>query len=219
MKRILLLKSSGRDIESYKDLLPYLTKPLNENKICFITTASHPEANKDYLRMDIRALNKIGFEKIQEYDIKDKHEKILRKDLGGFDIIFVTGGNTFYLLKHIRESGFNKVIKELIDKGVVYMGASAGSYVVCPTIEVPTWKNHDNNAVGLENLTAINLVPFLLFAHFTPEWKETVEKESKKTHYPIITLTNRQAVLCINGKYKIIGQGKKITLNNFRETL
>lgn len=219
MKGVLLLKSSGQDTESYKPLLPYLKKSLNKIKICFITTASYPEVNRDYLKSDMQTMSKIGLKQIQEYDIKDKNEKTLRKDLSNFDIIFVSGGNTFYLLKHVKESGFDKVIPSLLNNGKIYIGASAGSYITCPTIEMATWKDHDNNVVGLKNLTAMNLVPFLLFAHFSPKWKTTVEENSKKISYPVVTLTDHQAVLCVDGKYKIVGQGEKLTFNNFRDTL
>jgi peptidase E len=29
--------------------------------------------------------------------------------MGGFDVVFVCGGNTFYLMKYISESGFDAV--------------------------------------------------------------------------------------------------------------
>lgn len=47
----------------------------------------------------------------------------------------VAGGDTFYLMEKLKESGADKVIKEFIEKGGVYIGSSAGSIVCCPTIE------------------------------------------------------------------------------------
>ena len=65
-----------------------------------------------------------------------KNEDELREILRGKELVYVEGGNTFYLMKAIRESGFEKVIKELLPKGLIYMSVSAGAYVACPTIEM-----------------------------------------------------------------------------------
>ena len=36
------------------------------------------------------------------------------------DVIFIAGGNTFYLLEKVVESGFFELVKELVGKGVIY---------------------------------------------------------------------------------------------------
>lgn len=48
--------------------------------------------------------------------------------------IWVTGGNTFYLNYWMRESGFDKLLPDLLAKGVVYGGESAGSVVAGKTL-------------------------------------------------------------------------------------
>ena len=56
------------------------------------------------------------------------------------DIIFVEGGNTFYLLKAMRACNFEKIIRKLLKEGKVYIGASAGSIVAGKTIKTAGWK-------------------------------------------------------------------------------
>ena len=105
------------------------------------------------------------------------------------------------------------MIKSFVKKGGVYLGLSAGSYVAGPTIETAAWKHADRNKVGLKNLTGLNLVPFLITAHFEENLRPAIEKCAKSTKREVIVLTDEQAVL-INGKsMKIIGRGKKNVFN------
>lgn len=48
--------------------------------------------------------------------------------------IWITGGNTFYLNYWMRESGFDKLLPELLKRGVVYGGESAGAVVAGKTL-------------------------------------------------------------------------------------
>ena len=91
-------------------------------------------------------------------------------------MIYVCGGNTFYLLYKIQESGFDKIIKQFVESGKLYFGVSAGSYVVCPTIEMAYWKHPDRNDVGLEDLTGLSIVPFLITVHFEPKYTQDIKK-------------------------------------------
>lgn len=73
-----------------------------------------------------------------------------------------------------------------------------------------TWEHQDRNRFRLKDLTALNLVPFLISAHFEEKYRKIVEENAKKTKYKVIVLTDKQAVLCIDEKYKIVGKGEKI---------
>jgi peptidase E len=117
------------------------------------------------------------------------------------------------LLKSIKESGFDKVIKKLLPQGLIYMGASAGSYVACPTIEMATWKHQDKyDHYGLTDLTAMNLVPFLLMAHYKPENQELLKEEISQANLPVKILTDEQAIMAQDGSFKLIGKGGEIKL-------
>ncbi|MBU3935021.1 Type 1 glutamine amidotransferase-like domain-containing protein, partial [Patescibacteria group bacterium] len=140
--------------------------------------------------------------------------KIRRDDLKNIDVLFVFGGNTFDYLDRIRKTGLDKEIMSFVKRGGVYLGLSAGSYVACPTIEASTWKRADSNTIGLKNLSGLNLVPFLITAHFENKYREIVKQAAKTTKYPIIALTDKQAVLVKEKEVRIIGIGKKNVFNS-----
>lgn len=59
----------------------------------------------------------------------------LRAHLGTFDLVWVTGGNAFVLRRAMKQSGFDDVIVDMLDKDeIVYGGFSAGAVVAAPTL-------------------------------------------------------------------------------------
>lgn len=125
----------------------------------------------------------------------------------------MTGGNTFYLLDWVRRSGFDNVLPKLLDHGTIYIGSSAGSYITCPTIAVAKWKGVDKNDFGITDFTALNLVPFYVFAHYEEKYKQLIEENANSLAKPLIALTDKQAIIIQNGKYQIVGDGEVMKYN------
>lgn len=208
-RKTILLTSAGMDVK--EEILKILPKPANQTKVAHIITASKVEGDLSYLEKENQIMRKVGLD-VESVDIEGKTENELRILLKNKDIIYVQGGNSFYLLKHARESGFDKVVKEFIENGIIYIGVSAGSYIACPTIEMAAWKHQDKNTVGLTDLTALNLVPFLLSVHYKPKYKDVLKEAITKTKYPVRILTDDQALLIRNGEVKLVGKGEEIKL-------
>lgn len=181
-----------------------LSKPASEYKLAFIPTASDPNGNnKPWADADRASLIEVGFQ-VTDYGLRDKREDEVRTELSKYDIIFVAGGNPFYLLDQARKSGFIKIAEELTEQGVIYIGSSAGSYLACPTVETGLWKSPDKNRIGLKDFTALGFVDFLIFAHFEPKYEGAFQTGKRTTKYPVITLTDKQFVFWEDGDYKVI---------------
>ncbi len=210
--RILILTSSGLNDERVRgEIIKNLPKPSPGTTVAYITTAAHPEANKKFVQRDRQQLLALGFS-VEDLDIEGKNEAQLRHLLKGKNLIYVQGGNTFYLLKTVRESGFDKLMPEFLSSGVVYLGASAGSYLACPTIEMAAWKHQDRNRFGLTDLNALNLVPFLISVHYQPEYREILQQASKNSTYPLKILTDHQALIVKDESVELIGDPQEIKL-------
>lgn len=212
----LLLTSAGTNVKD--EILKILPKSPSELKLAHIITATKTELNTNYAKRDKQRMIDLGFE-VEDIDIESKDEETLRVSLQDKDIVSIQGGNTFYLLKYVKLSGFDNVIKDFINKGKIYIGVSAGSYIACPTIEQSTWKKKASGDFGLTDLTALHIVPFLIFAHFKEESRPLVEAGVKNTQYPVVALSDTQAVLVVDGKWKVVGEGKREFFNGFKETL
>ncbi len=204
----LLLTSSGMGVKN--EILKFLPKPYDKIKMAYITTGSKVESDSSYSDKEKELLEKEIGCSIQEMSFEGKIQEEVYDLLSDKDVIYVQGGNTFYLLKVLKESGADKVIIDLVKKGMLYIGVSAGSYIACPTIEMAKWKHQDKNTCGLKNLTALGFIPFLITAHYENKNKDIVKQEIKKTTYPVRVLTDEQALLVIDDSVELVGKGQKI---------
>lgn len=138
-------------------------KSKNVRNVAYIMDAKKPRllVEKDYIFKDKLAFEAAGLN-VKMVDLESTESAKLETVFEDVDAIYAKGGNSFYLLNAMRKSGFDKLINKLLDKGVIYIGESAGAYVACPTIEMAHWKHQDRDIVGLNDLTGLGIVPFLV---------------------------------------------------------
>lgn len=206
--KTLLLASNGTFV--IERGLKLIFSDISRIKLAYITTAIKGSRDPDYFKQFTELLIKNNYA-FDEIDIEGKNADELEKLLRGKNAIFVEGGNTFYLLRAVRASGFEKIVKKLIERGVAYVGVSAGSYIACPTIEMSTWKKtgEEKNNFGVTDLSAMNLVPFLLKAHYTPEKKEFLQAKIAESQYPVKVIADNQAIIIRDDKIELVGEGEK----------
>ncbi len=78
------------------------------------------------------------------------------------EAIFVGGGNSFRLLRTLRDLDLLAVMRAQVERGAPYLGASAGSNVACPTIRT----TNDMPIVEVGSLDALGLIPFQINPHY-----------------------------------------------------
>lgn len=202
MSTILLL-SHGKFL--YHDLPAILGRPLAGLKVVHVTTAGKGASTdmSPYWQTVHEAFHSYDC-LVEDLDIEGHSEDELRQILSAADIVFVNGGNVFYLLRAIRNSGFDKLIKELLPQGLIYMGASAGAYVACPTVEAGTWKRAKNN-FGVTDLQAMSLVPFLMMAHYLPEHQALIADKAATCGREVKVMSDEQAILIKDDKIEMLG--------------
>jgi dipeptidase E len=76
--------------------------------------------------------------------------------------IVVGGGNTWNLLKIIRDNNLIEVVRKKVLTGTPYIGWSAGSNMACPTIRT----TNDMPIVEPDSFKAFNLIPFQINPHY-----------------------------------------------------
>lgn len=76
--------------------------------------------------------------------------------------IVVGGGNTWNLLKMIRDNDLIDIVRQKVLAGTPYIGWSAGSNVACPTIKT----TNDMPVVEPDSFEAFNLIPFQINPHY-----------------------------------------------------
>ena len=207
--KTLLLTSAGMQVKD--EILKILPKPTSQIKLAHIITASKVQKDTSYVDKDVESMRGLGLS-VANVDLEGKKEKDLRDILQPFDVIYVQGGNTFYLLKWVKESGFDAVLEELIGRGKIYIGVSAGSIIAGSDIEIAGWKglDPDPNEVGLEDFSGLSCVPFCIFPHYKPEHASFLKEEIAKYSYPVRILNDKQAFLVRDSEVALVGGGEEI---------
>ena len=149
-------------------------------KAIFIPTAGDPYDNKDFIEADKIALKKYGLD-VVEMDVKNKNEKEIHEMIDEADIVLVAGGDTFYLMEKLKESGADKIIKEFVVRGGIYIGSSAGSIICCPTIEGAEEFDDPNLAPKLDNFDGMGIFGDVIIPHTHKEkYFERVRRATKR---------------------------------------
>lgn len=176
----LLLTSNGIIGTSLEKDFLEMTGNRTDLKVAIIPTASDPiewvpekEGSEKYVAKLIPEKKEKNAEWLNGYkrewvekgydvvivDLKEDPEK-LKEKLESVDIIDVTGGDVNWLLDWAKKSKLDTYLKNILNKDVVYVGASAGSMLVTPDIGLTWWEpDSDLDRIGL------GIVNFLVAPH------------------------------------------------------
>lgn len=185
--------------------------PKDKLNIGYVTTASKGARDKTFFDTVKDQMRTNGYV-FQEIDIENVSEKEMRDFFSDKNVINVEGGNTFYLLKAIKSSKFSDVLKDELDNGKVYIGTSAGVYIMCPTIEVADWNKNGKDRFGVTDFSALGYVPFVLKVHYKDEVEEEVRENIKTLKYPLRILRDGQGIIFEDGEYTFIGNDNEVKL-------
>ncbi len=204
----LLLTSSGIVSQEIANALTQLSgKEISQCKIAFIPTAANIEAgDKGWFLKQITDLYKFGAKDVDIVDIS-LSDIDWKHRLKSADIVYLGGGNTFFLLEMIRKSGVDVWLKENMDQ--VFVGASAGSIVLTPSIAIAAVEPGDENHNGLKDLTALSLVDFEISPHSYDLLPMESNIEYRKTISTDLYCIDDSCAVLVNGsETKVLGSGK-----------
>lgn len=200
--KLFLTSNASKVLDKIVTRLPKTPQDL---KVVFIPTAGDPYAETPWITDDRNKLIELGF-RVTELDIKSRTRSELEVALDGADIIFVAGGNTFYLLEQAIASGFDKIVQEQVRAGKTYIGSSAGSVIAGPDIEAMAIFD-DPSVAQLKNTQGFGLVNFVVLPHFgKPKYGSYHDKVIKEfgEKYKIIPLEDKQFIIADENSYTII---------------
>ncbi|EKZ0312467.1 Type 1 glutamine amidotransferase-like domain-containing protein [Listeria monocytogenes] len=184
---------------SFKDVVPLFTEfesNLQGKTVTFIPTASKVEEVVFYVEAGKKALEDLGLI-VEDLDVTTETLEEITATLKKNDFIYVTGGNTFFLLQELKRTGADKLILEEIAKGKLYIGESAGAVIMSPNISYIQSIDSVKKATNLTNYDALNLVDFSILPHYNnAPFKEVTQKivadyAGKPTMRPI---SNQEAI-------------------------
>jgi dipeptidase E len=178
--RLLLISNSTNPGE------PFLDYPKNNIKeflgarpvkVLFIPYAAVTFTFDDYETKVLERFREIGHEIVSIHRFSDPVDAI-RKAAA----IAVGGGNTWQLLKMLRDNNLIDIVREKVISGTPYIGWSAGSNVACPTIRT----TNDMPVTEPDSFKSFNLIPFQINPHYldaNPEGHAGETREQRITEF------------------------------------
>ncbi len=170
----LFLSGGGSDKESI-ELDKKYTRSLNTSKpVLYLPIAinikEHPY--QECLQWIRRQFQPLGFDNFIMWEEGDLRDKTL-KDFGQFCGIYIGGGNTFKLLKELKEFGTFEILMDLAQKDLPIYGGSAGAIILARTI-IPAL-SADANDVSITDFSALNLVQgYDIWCHYKEQMDEKI---------------------------------------------
>lgn len=189
------------------------SKDLDKTKpILYIPLAMNEEKYNSCYEWFNREINFMGIDK---FDMVRSSRELLEKNFNDYCAIFIGGGNTFKLLKEIREyNNYERILDYLENDGIVF-GSSAGAIIFGKDINISLLD--DNNNIGLNDTKSFNLLnDYSILCHLNNDSfkrnKEYLIEYSKRNK--VIYIPEEIVILVNNYKITIIGNKEYIIFNN-----
>ena len=189
-----------------KNLFSDYAKEKNlEKKVLFIPTAGNKEDYTAYIDEAQQTFRDLGFE-IKVLDIASCDRETAQAKIFQSKIIYVSGGNTFYLLQELNKKQLLPLIKEQIRDGLVYIGESAGAIITAKDIDYNKLMDDKTVVTELFDTAGLGEVNFYILPHYGEEpFTDSSQKtfEMYKNQLDLMRINNSQAVI-VNGEEREI---------------
>lgn len=137
-----------------------------------------------------------------------KHKQ--EEDFEQFAGIYIGGGNTFKLLKELKEFGTFEILRKLAERSIPIFGGSAGAIIFAKTI-IPALSADENN-VGLADFSAFNLInDYDMWCHYSESLDSTIKSYMNKYSLrKIIAIPENAGLFVTNESIEAVGSQVKV---------
>ncbi len=218
----LLLTSDGLTNDVVADALRELVgKKPADTYVAFIPTAAHAEHSDTLPIRDVQRIVDYGYQ-VDVYDLATVEPTAVASDLQGYDVIFVGGGNAFYLSYWMQKSGLFDALPELL-KSKVYAGISAGSMITSRSLCLSSqavknkqaFQKKDYDALGPKGEssgTTLGLVDIVFRPHlnrrvFSLDNLSSLKKYTQHIDYPVYALDDNSALQVVGNRIEVVSAG------------
>ncbi len=187
----------------------YARQNVRAKEVLFIPTAANVEEYRDYVDEAKEAFAKMGFT-LQILDVSKESEAEAKAKIGAAQVLYVSGGNTFYLLCELKKKGLATLIASRVRSGeLVYVGESAGAMIAAPSVEYASMMDDASGSELVAAQTGLDLVKFYPVVHYGEEPFVQSTAEILKAYGGKLNLTpinNAEAIAVHGDKFEILGR-------------
>lgn len=211
-----LFLSGGGHANKTKKLDKLFEKSMPKNKRLLYIPVAMP---KEYLSYSecfdwiVKVYPNLGYKMIDVWaDLNNRKWEMLLQ----YGAVYFGGGNTFYLLQHLRKSSFDKFLLKYVKHGGIVYGGSAGAIILGHDIKTASFgSDADENKVKLKELKGFNIVNgYSIQCHYTQNDDKEIFEYVKDNKVNVIGLPDETG-LYVNGKIiQVIGDSNAVVFTN-----
>jgi len=157
----LFLTSNASKVLS--DIVKHLPLKPSEYNFAFINTATETREEHTCVINDKNKMVELGFN-VDEFSITGMNLAEIKEKMKDKNGVFLCGGNPLHLLDQMIKTGFDKVLLDRIEKGLVCIGSSAGSMIFGNDLDLANVLDAKSTAPDLKS-NGFKILDLVIFPH------------------------------------------------------
>mmetsp|Transcript_31926 Transcript_31926/g.71914 ORF Transcript_31926/g.71914 Transcript_31926/m.71914 type:complete len:132 (-) Transcript_31926:375-770(-) len=124
-------------------------------------------------------------------------------------------GNTYFVTYQVRRTKADAAIAQLVSKGGLYCGASAGAILAGATVKICEWKGWDDPGHGTTwdvrnlptRLDGLSLIQngMSAFPHYSGQWKARAAEMAPQHREVVLILDEESMIVQDSTGYRVVG--------------
>ena len=182
-----------------------IKEEIENKKVAFIPTASLREGYTGYVGSARKLFKKLGAI-VTEIDISTEAYSTIQSVFEDADVIYFTGGNSFFLMDQLRKTETDELLKKELANGKLMIGESAGAIICAPTIQYIDQMDEKPEDYSQEDNEGLDLIDFYVLPHYlTAPFKKITERiMAEFSDLNICAINNHQAIIVNDEGSKVI---------------
>ena len=182
-----------------------IKEEIDNKKVAFIPTASLHEGYTGYVGSARKLFKKLGASGT-EIDISTEAYSTIQAVFEDADVIYFTGGNSFFLMDQLRKTETDELLKKELANGKLMIGESAGAIICAPTIQYIEQMDEKPEDYSQEDNEGLDLIDFYVLPHYlTAPFKKITERiMAEFSDLNICAINNHQAIIVNDEGSKVI---------------
>lgn len=146
---------------------------------------------------------------VKNIDMVTSGEDLYKKNFDNYSAIYIGGGNTYKLLRDIKENNCLDKIKRYIDNDGIVFGGSAGAIIFGKDIDTCKYED-DNSIIGLKDTSGFDVLSgYSLLCHYNDNIIKTENNINYLKEYSIekkvIYLPEEDTIFIDSNDIELIG--------------
>lgn len=198
------LSGGGNEHQSFPLDKFFFAALLNGGRFLYIPIALRGHALYSRAALWMRGVLALHDRDDLRFELLDDLANKQLKDLKLFDAIYIGGGNTWGLMKEIKESGFSDLLIQYVESGGVIYGGSAGAIILGRRIDI----SDDTNIVKWPNNFGLRLLGnYSVACHYKIEEVDRFKARAMENSLPIICLPEDAGLIIEDTTARCVGSG------------